>query len=172
MSTAASQGAGTEPTHGESGRADVAELAGGLRTAVSRLAHILRSRALDQGMTPTRLTVLATLERHGPLRPGDLASRMNITAASMSRLTEALEDGGWVTRDPDPADRRACQLRLNAHGRMTLDGLRRENDSELADDISSLSAHDRAALEAALPVLTALADRHLDPTTPTADRDT
>jgi DNA-binding MarR family transcriptional regulator len=142
------------------------ELAGGLRTAVNRLAHVLRSPATDKGVTPTRLTALATLERHGPLRPGDLATRMNITAASMSRLTEALESGGWVSREDDPDDRRACLLKLSPHGHATLEGLRRENDSKLTTDISSLSEQDRAALEAALPVLTALADRHLDPTTP------
>jgi DNA-binding MarR family transcriptional regulator len=154
----------------ERDRARVAELAGGLRTAVSRLAHVLRSPATEKGVTPTRLTALATLERHGALRPGDLATRMNITAASMSRLTEALEDGGWVTRDADPDDRRACLLRLSQHGLTTLEGLRRENDSELSNDIVSLSEHDRAALEAALPVLIALADRHLDPMPP-AQRD-
>lgn len=167
--SADTQPAGTEPDRSGSDRAGIAELAGGLRTAVSRLVHALRSPATDKGVTPTRLAALATLERHGPLRPGDLATRMNITAASMSRLTEALEDGGWVSRDADPADRRACLLELSVHGRTTLEGLRRETDSELANDISSLSEQDRAALEAALPVLTALADRHLDPTTRMAD---
>lgn len=140
--------------------APVAELAGGLRTAVNRLAHALRRPAIDQGVTPTRLTLLATLEQHGPLRPGDLAARMNISPASMSRLTEALEQGQWVTRDPDPADRRACLLRLSEHGQATLAHLRQENDSDLATDISALTDQERAALAAALPVLTTLAERH------------
>lgn len=151
------------PAGGPDGSATIAELAGGLRTAVNRLAHALRSPATNQGVTPTRLTALAILERHGPLRPGDLAARMNISPASMSRLTEVLEQGHWVTRDVDPADRRACLLDLSDHGRTTLADLRRDNDSDLAADIGTLSDQDRAALAAALPVLIALADRHREP---------
>jgi DNA-binding MarR family transcriptional regulator len=139
----------------------LAALAGGLRTAVNRLAHLLRQPAVNQGVTPTRLTALATLEKRGSLRPGDLAARMNISAASMSRLTEALEGGGWVARDPDPDDGRACLLRLSAHGHETLAGLRRENDTDLATDLGSLTARQRAVLEEALPVLTLLVERHL-----------
>lgn len=144
------------------GEEPIAEIAGGLRTAVNRLAHALRAPAAEHGVTPTRLTALAMLERHGPMRPSALAARMKITAASMSRLTDALEEGRWVVREPDRDDGRACVLRLNEHGAATLSALRLENATQLAADIADLSAADRAALAAALPVLTALADLHLD----------
>lgn len=147
---------------GVPGESGIAELAGGLRAAVNRLAHALREPAARHGITPSRLTALATLERHGAMRPGDLANRMNITPASMSRLTEALEEGGWIGREPDPADRRACLLSVSDHGRTTLVDLRRENDSDLARDITGLTDDQRTTLSAALPVLVALADRRLD----------
>ena len=51
---------------------------------------MLRAPVAQHGVTPTRLTALATLEKHGPMRPGELADRMSISAASMSRLTEVL----------------------------------------------------------------------------------
>jgi DNA-binding MarR family transcriptional regulator len=140
----------------------IGELAGGLRTAVNRLAHALRQPAARKGITPSRLTALVTLDGRGPMRPGDLAGRMNISAASMSRLTEALEEGGWIGRDPDPTDGRAYLLSLSDHGRATLDELRRENAGDLAADIRALTPDQRAALSAALPVLAALADRRLD----------
>lgn len=140
----------------------IAELAGGLRSVVNRLAHVLRSPVARQGVTPTRLTALAILERHGPLRPGDLAARMNISAASMSRLTEVLEEGRWIRRGSDPADGRACLLSLSDHGRETLAELRRESTSTLADDIRSLTEEQRAALDAALPVLAQLVDKGLE----------
>ncbi|MDX6325050.1 MAG: hypothetical protein QOK15_1404 [Nocardioidaceae bacterium] len=165
MTTRATERADRQLT--ETGYAD---LAGGLRTAINRLAHVLRAPATSRGVTPTRLTALAILDRHGPLRPGDLAARMNITAASMSRLTEVLEQGGWVTRDPDPGDRRACLLELSAHGRATLAEVGRENARDLAADIGTLTRDERAALEAALPVLTLLGDRHLEATSPVAAR--
>lgn len=138
---------------------EIAELAGGLRTAVSRLAHELRRPGAERGVTPTRLSAMVVLERHGPLRAGDLADRLHITAASMSRLAEVLLAGGWVGREPDPADRRASLLHLTAHGKSTLADLRRESTGELAEALRTLPDDQRRALAAALPVLEALADR-------------
>lgn len=137
-------------------------LAVGVRNVVVRLAYSLRSPATRDGVTPTRLTALGILERRGPMRPGDLAARLNVTAASMSRLTEALELGEWVERAPDPDDRRACLLSLSSHGKGALDTLRRENAEELAAQIRDLSDADREAVERALPVLAGLTERLFD----------
>ncbi|HET7386128.1 MAG TPA: MarR family transcriptional regulator [Nocardioidaceae bacterium] len=136
----------------------VAELAGGLRTAVVRLHHWLQAPVARRGVTPTRLTAMAILEKTGPLRAGDLADRLTITAPSMSRLAEALEEGGWVRREPDPEDRRAQLIALSDDGKATLDLLRREGTGELADALGSLPRADREALERALPVLVRLSD--------------
>ena len=137
---------------------DVSRLAGGLRTVVVRLNHSLRAPVARRGVTPTRLTALATLEKCGPMRSGDLAERLGITAASMSRLVEALEDGGWIERQPDPEDRRAQLLTLSGDGRDTLEAARREGTGELAEAIRALPGADRAQLAAALPVLVRLSD--------------
>jgi DNA-binding MarR family transcriptional regulator len=137
---------------------EVAQLAGGLRTAVARLNHFLREPVARLGITPTRLTAMATLEKQGPMRAGDLAAGLSITAASMSRLVEALEEGGWVARERDPDDRRAQLLSISAHGRRTLRTMRREGAGELAEAIRSLPEADRKALASALPVLVRLSD--------------
>lgn len=142
-----------------SGTVDVAELAGGLRTVVNRLAYALRAPLARQGVTPTRLTAMVVLDKSGPLRAGDLAAVLNISAASMSRLSEVLEEGGWIAREPDPADRRACLLSLSDRGTAALEQLRRESTGELADAIAALDGDQRARLESALPALIALADR-------------
>ncbi|HKU10015.1 MAG TPA: MarR family transcriptional regulator [Sinomonas sp.] len=136
-------------------------LAAELRTAVNRLAFYLRRDAGKRDLTPSRLAALAALDRGGPQRPGDVAARLGISAASMSRLTEVLEAGGWVRRTPDSADRRAFVLDLTEEGTAALNDVRREGTGRLADDVARLSASDRATLSAALPVLMALADRHL-----------
>ena len=139
----------------------VGELAGGLRTVVNRLAYALRSPVAGEGITPTRLSALAVLAKFGPLRPGALADRLNITAASASRLIDVLIDGGWVGREPDPTDGRACLLSLSRHGAATLEKLRREGTGDLAAGIEELTAEQRAALSAALPVLVTLADGYV-----------
>jgi DNA-binding MarR family transcriptional regulator len=137
-------------------------LAAELRAAVNRLAFYLRRDAGKRDLTPSRLAALAALDRGGPQRPGDVAARLGISAASMSRLTEVLEAGGWVRRTPDAADRRAFVLDLTEEGSAALNDIRREGTGSLADDVAQLSPGDRATLSAALPVLAALADRHLE----------
>jgi DNA-binding MarR family transcriptional regulator len=138
-------------------------LAGDLRTEVGRLAYHLRTPATRSGITPTRLAALAALTRYPDgLRQGDLAELMNMSAPSMTRLVEILEDAGWVERRRDPADQRCLLLVLSPVGRKTLDTLRDESATVLSEELADLTADERAALAAAVPVLRKLADRHLD----------
>lgn len=147
-----------EPVAGPS----LGELAGGLRTVVNRLAYALRSPVAKDGITPTRLSALMTLMKCGPLRPGDLAARLSISAASASRLVDVLIEGEWIAREPDPDDRRACLVSLSEHGVAALERLRREGTGELAAGIEALPADQREALAAALPALITLADHFLE----------
>lgn len=141
---------------------DVRDLAGQLRTEVSRLAYHLRTPATRSGVTPTRLAALAALARQPEgLRQGDLAAQMGVSPASMTRLVDIMRDADWVLRERDPEDQRAYLIHLSAAGRATLDGLRRESESRLSEDIEALSPQDRVALAAAVPVLRELADRRL-----------
>ncbi|HET8559980.1 MAG TPA: MarR family transcriptional regulator [Marmoricola sp.] len=137
------------------------EFAGELRTVINRLSFHLRSPAMESGITPTRLSTLVALERSGPLRPGELAGWLGITAASMSRLCDALEDSGLVRRTPDPGDQRATLLSLTDHGAAELGRIRKAGTAELVGDLAELSAAEREALARALPVLVRLADKHL-----------
>lgn len=138
---------------------NVVRVADGLRTTVVRLNHCLRQPGNRRGVTPTQLTAMATLERCGPMRPGDLADQLSVTASTVSRLIEALEDGGWIAREPDQRDRRAQLLTLTAHGRETLETLRREGTHEIAEAIRALPETDQESLAAALPVLATLTDQ-------------
>lgn len=140
---------------------ELGELAGGLRTVVNRLAYALRTPVARDGITPTRLAGLMVLTKHGPLRPGGLAERLNITAASASRLIDILVDGGWADRAADPDDGRASLVSLSPQGEATLEKLRREGTGELAAGIEALTEQERDALAAALPVLVTLADGYL-----------
>jgi DNA-binding MarR family transcriptional regulator len=142
---------------------EVTRLAGEVRTEVNRLAYRLRTPATRSGITPTRLTALSALTRYPDgVRQGDLAELMNISAPSMTRLVEILEEAGWVERRRDPADQRCLLLVLSPVGRKTLDTLREESASELSGELADLDDDERAALAAAVPVLRKLADRHLD----------
>ncbi len=57
------------------------------------------------------LDCLDLINRHGPLSPSALARRAGIHPATMTGLLDRLERGGWITRERDPADRRAIAVR-------------------------------------------------------------
>jgi DNA-binding MarR family transcriptional regulator len=144
------------------------DLAGSLRTELTRLAYHLRLPATKSGITPTRLAALAALARHHQgCRQGDLAVEMGISPASMTRLVDIMAEAKWVLRQRDPSDARAFVLRLSAHGRRTLEGLRSEGTSQLSTDIEHLTGPERQVLAAAIPILRGIADRRLSADTST-----
>jgi DNA-binding MarR family transcriptional regulator len=137
-----------------------------LRVAIARLSRRLRKHELA-GLTPTQLAALATVERTGPLRLGDLAAAERIAPSTLTRLVSVLEEHGYVQRCAVPGDARAWTLVVTPQGHEVLDRIRQENTILLADSLRTLSAEQVAALAAALPALEQLADgAHPEPTTP------
>lgn len=156
------------PAVATEGPGSVDDLAGSLRTELSRLAYHLRIPATKSGITPTRLAALAALARHDQgCRQGDLAIEMGISPASMTRLVDIMSTARWVLRERDPSDARAFVLRLSDHGRSTLEALRSEGTSRLAADIEALTDDERRTLAAAIPILRGIADRRLSADTST-----
>lgn len=52
-----------------------------------------------------------------PLRPGELAQRLGVEASHVTRTVQQLQRSGYVTRVPDPDDRRAQRIQLTDAGR-------------------------------------------------------
>ncbi|WP_427168195.1 MarR family winged helix-turn-helix transcriptional regulator [Streptomyces sp. C1-1] len=52
-----------------------------------------------------------------PLRPGELATRLGVEASHVTRTVQQLQKSGYVTRVPDPDDRRAQRIELTEAGR-------------------------------------------------------
>jgi len=128
-----------------------------LRVALARLARRLRKHELA-GLTPTQLAALATVERSGPMRLGDLAAAEGIAPSTLTRLVTALEESGYVRRHADPSDARASTLAITPRGHDTLERLRTETTLELAASLRLLTLAQRSALAEALPVLELLAE--------------
>jgi DNA-binding MarR family transcriptional regulator len=128
-----------------------------LRVALARLSRRLRKHELA-GLTPTQLAALATVERSGPMRLGDLAAAEGIAPSTLTRLVTALEDSGYVRRYADPTDARASTLTITPHGHDTLERLRTETTMVLTASLRLLTPAQRRALAEALPVLEQLAE--------------
>src|SRR5262249_2503101 len=103
------------------------EAAARLRLAIVRTARRLRQEAAGAGgaeLSPTSPAALATVERHGPLTPSELAEIERIKRPTATRTLRQLEEGGLVDRTRDPADGRSALLSINAVGRERLRRLR------------------------------------------------
>jgi DNA-binding MarR family transcriptional regulator len=57
------------------------------------------------------LPCLDLITRHGPLSPSALARRAGLHPATITGILDRLERGGWVSRERDPSDRRAVNVR-------------------------------------------------------------
>ncbi|MFJ9852222.1 MarR family winged helix-turn-helix transcriptional regulator [Streptomyces sp. NPDC101150] len=136
-----------------------AELAGRLRAVIQHLLPLLRRQSVHGDLTPSRLTALAVLSAHGPLRISDFAARMNIALSTASRMVDLLDGCGWLARRPDPEDQRASLISLNDDGQRLLCAVRRETTGILAAEIAGLAADHRRLLCDALPALEELAER-------------
>jgi DNA-binding MarR family transcriptional regulator len=128
-----------------------------LRVALARLSRRLRRHELA-GLTPTQLAALATVERSGPMRLGDLAAVEGIAPSTLTRLVTALEDSGYVRRFADPSDARASTLAITPHGQEALERIRTESTLVLTASLDLLTSAQRSALAEALPVLEQLAE--------------
>ena len=128
-----------------------------LRVALARLSRRLRRHELA-GLTPTQLAALATVERSGPMRLGDLAAAEGIAPSTLTRLVTALEDSGYVRRFADPTDARASTLAITPRGQDALARIRTESTLVLTASLHLLTPAQRSALAEALPVLEQLAE--------------
>lgn len=135
------------------------DLPGRLGIAVQMLAHARKAVAQQGELTPTRLTALAVVHNAGPMRMGNLASRLGIQVSTMSRIVDVLVASGWAQRRPDEADHRACVIAVTDAGAGLINSVRLSNETRLAECISRLDPGDLAALQAALPVLESLAQQ-------------
>lgn len=143
-----------------------------LRLSTARLARLLRQQA-GTGLSPSQQSVLVSVALHGPLTLGRLARIEQVTPPTITRIVSRLEDDGLLTRHVDPTDRRITRLEITAEGQRRLEHSRQRRNAWLAVKLRQLEPDQLRHLEAALPVLEALAahpelDEDDETTRPTA----
>jgi DNA-binding MarR family transcriptional regulator len=131
------------------------EIAGRLRLTATRLARKLRQEA-QTGLTPSQLSALTTVERHGPVTLGALAEHEQVAPPSVTRVVAKLEADGFLTRQPDPDDGRVTRVVVTAKGRNLLGTSRRRKTEWLTTRLDDLGPEERARLADALDTLDAL----------------
>jgi DNA-binding MarR family transcriptional regulator len=132
------------------------EQAARLRLSTTRLARRLRQEG-DTGLTPSQLSALATIDRHGPLTLGALAELEAVAPPSITKVAAKLEVAGLVGRLSDAGDRRFVRVAATDAGRQLLARVRQRKTAWLTARLRRLDADQQARLAAALDVLEALA---------------
>jgi|SRR6187551_247511 len=126
-----------------------------LRMAIVRTARRLRQEAAGAvgELTPTAAAALATVERHGPLTPSELAEIERVKRPTATRTLGVLMEAGLVERTRDPEDGRSALVSITATGRERLRRLRGRKNAYLARRMRNLPAADVETLERAAAIL-------------------
>ncbi|MFW6690283.1 MarR family winged helix-turn-helix transcriptional regulator [Streptomyces sp. MAR4 CNX-425] len=103
-----------------------------IERALSRIAYLSsRVRQHDRlmataGVSLDRAAValLRQVEGAEPLRLGELAGQLGVEASHVTRQVQQLQKAGYVSRVPDPDDRRAQLIQLTGEGREAIARIR------------------------------------------------
>ncbi|MEV8594495.1 MarR family transcriptional regulator [Streptomyces sp. NPDC052012] len=89
------------------------------KQALSAMDHLIATHLVGQheiaqqvGLNVTDLTTFAFVIEAGDdlLTAGELAERAHVTTGAMTGILNRLERAGYITRRPDPADRRRVRV--------------------------------------------------------------
>lgn len=95
------------------------------------------------GMSMGEDPVLEYLSRQdGGMNPSDLAKRLGYSRPRMTRILDSLEEKGYVTRTPDPEDRRRVLATCTDDGRAHARDRSSGGVTSLADSLSKMGDHD------------------------------
>ncbi|MGH3778774.1 MAG: MarR family transcriptional regulator [Pseudonocardiaceae bacterium] len=142
----------------QTGATDQPALATRLRLAVVRLNRRLRAqRSTEAVVSLTQLSALSALHRHGPMCPGELASRERVQPPSMTRVIAALAGLGFVDRNPHPTDGRQAVVSLTGAGRAYVEAEVCARERWLDRRLSELSADERGVLCRAAEIIDRMA---------------
>jgi DNA-binding MarR family transcriptional regulator len=137
-------------------KTDPAHVASDLRVVLGQLNRRLRA---ENRFPLSQAAVLGRLDRCGPSGVSDLALAERVRPQSMAQTVADLEADGFVTRRPDPDDRRRAVVELTDEGLARLQADRAARDGWLARTIADkLSPADQETLRSAVEVLRQLAE--------------
>ncbi|ASK65930.1 transcriptional regulator [Brachybacterium avium] len=120
----------------------------------------LAARRSDVGVGTVSWRVVATIERHGPLRLSEIADRERVSRPTATTVIKRLEEEGLVGRTPDPTDSRSSLISTTTQGSAQLAAWRQQLAHGVGGLLDQLPAEDFAALERAAEILSRLVDAH------------
>jgi|SRR5579872_969802 len=80
------------------------------------LGEDMRTGLEREGLTASRAHLLLVLADRGPCSQRQLAGVLKVTPRTITALVDGLQSTGFVTREPDPGDRRIARVTMTARG--------------------------------------------------------
>jgi DNA-binding MarR family transcriptional regulator len=115
------------------------------RLTVSRKVHTRQSAAVGAVVTRAGYAVLRSIAESGELSLGELARECSMDPAAAGRQVKALEDDGFVVREPG-VDARVTVVRLTPRGRDIYDKIVDVRTQHMSEVLSAWPSTDRQAL--------------------------
>jgi DNA-binding MarR family transcriptional regulator len=132
---------------------DLSAAASQLRIATFRLARRMRTQRAVDSMSDGQFAVLAALWKSGPHTLGELAERERVSAPSMNRTVNCLQDSGWIARSADENDGRKVVISLTEQGRSVVDETARRRDAWVESALAELTEDERATIAQAAEIM-------------------
>jgi DNA-binding MarR family transcriptional regulator len=109
------------------------------RVANSRRAARYRAQLSGVDLLPTAVATLAAIFHIGPARLTEVSARLELEPSRVSKEVNRLVEGGLVTQEPDPSDRRAVLLTCTPDGVDAWRRYRKATDEQLARTLDTWS---------------------------------
>lgn len=117
---------------------------------LSDVARLMRTvfdrRVRDIGLTRAQWLVLTRLYRRPGASQTELAEMLEMDRASVGRVIDRMQKGGWVERRADNGDRRINRLYLTGEARRAHTAMWQVAEATVDDALAPLSAGEREQL--------------------------
>jgi DNA-binding MarR family transcriptional regulator len=136
------------------GQPDIRATAVRLRVSIGAFKRRAHEARTEGDLTGPQLTVLARIDRLGPVTTAELARREQITPQAMGITVASLEHRGLVARRADASDGRLSILSLTPPGRDAVHSGRSAMSDKIAAALAESFTRDEIEiLDAAAPLI-------------------
>jgi MarR family transcriptional regulator for hemolysin len=111
------------------------------------------SRVKRLGLTRAQWQVLVSLRRFEGEHQASLAERLEVEPITLTRMLERMEKGGWITRKPDPKDKRVRCVYLTPKATPILHEVRQLAYGLVDDAMPGVTQEAQDSMEAALQTI-------------------
>lgn len=105
------------------------------------------------GLTQPQFAVIEVIGHLGPLKVGEICTKMLVTGGNMTLVLDNIEKLGYIERVPSREDRRAIHIQLTPAGQKLFDDVFLKHAENITRSLSCLSAAEQETLGSLLKKL-------------------